>query len=122
MTSLLLRVDNQDLSFLAVGAGSAVQEHWIGAGDGHTERAYGGLAIDKRNMARVDCCRYRSLKWLASNVLCGLGDGMVTIAELELDNIANRCRHNVGHKGILWATDNYRYDLIRLGCSMLVLY
>lgn len=66
-----------------------VQEHWISACDWHVERANVCLSILEGNMSAVDSPLHRGACCVGS----GLRDSMVTIAELELNHIANCSDH-----------------------------
>jgi hypothetical protein len=102
-----LRVDDHDLSFLAVRASCTVQEHRVSAGDGHVECSDICLAILKGDVSAV----HTGVHGRARLVRCRLGHSVVSVAELELDNITD-CGHNgVGYEGVLWSANDYRDDL-----------
>jgi hypothetical protein len=101
-------------------ARGAVQEHGLRGGDGHVERADVCLAILEGDVARVDA----AVHGLAGSVGGGLSDGVVTVAELELDNIADCCDDRVGDEGELGSADDDWDDLVltleRASCGSLV--
>jgi hypothetical protein len=89
-------------------ASGAVQEHGLRAGDRHVECADVGLAILEWNVARVDA----AVHGLAGSVGSGLSDGVVAVAELELDDVADCCDDGVGDEGVLGPADDDWNDLI----------
>lgn len=102
-----LRVDDHDLSFLAVRASCAVQEHRVSAGDGHVERSDLCLAILEGDVSAV----HTGVHGRARLVRCRLGDSVVSVAELELDNVTDCGHDGVRYKGILGSANDYRDDL-----------
>jgi hypothetical protein len=86
----------------------AVKEHGFSAGNRHVESANIGLSILKGDVATV----YAGIHRLACCISSGLGDGMVAIAELELNNVAD-CGHNgIGDESVLRSANDYRDDLV----------
>lgn len=60
----------------------------------------------------IHTSRYRGLKGRASLICCALRDSVVAIAELELDNVADRGSNNVRYIGVLRSSDYHRYNLV----------
>lgn len=102
-----LRVDDHDLSFLAVRAGCAVQEHRVSTSDGHVERSDICLAILEGDVSAVHTGVHRR----ACLVRCRLGYSVISVAELELDNVTDCGHEGVRYKGVLGSTNDYRDDL-----------
>jgi hypothetical protein len=82
-----VRVDNHDLSELAVRSSCAVEEHGLGRGHGHVEGADISLAVLEGDASAVDT----TIHGLACCVGGALSYGVVAVAELELDDVAD-CR------------------------------
>lgn len=102
-----VRVDDHDLSELAVGPSCAVKEHGLGRGHGHVEGADISLSVHEGDASAVDT----TLHGLACCVGGTLRDSVVAVAELELDNVADRSGDGVGDENVLDATDDNRDDL-----------
>lgn len=57
------------------------------------------------------------------SVLSTLSYGMITVAELELYDIANGRFYSIRHEGILWSPNNNRnYPISCLNCLSLAIY
>lgn len=55
---------------------------------------------------------YRGLEGSTSLIRCALGDSVVAIAELELNNVADRGSNNVRDVGVLRSSHYDRYNLV----------
>jgi hypothetical protein len=91
--------------------GGAEDEHGVGARHGHVESANIRLAVFEWDVATVHAAFERRARCFCSALCCG----MVAVAELKLDNIADCCDYRIGCKGILWAADHNRDDLVSSG-------
>lgn len=80
----------------------AVQKHGLRVGNHHVERADFGLVVLERNVAAVHAAGHGH----ACLVRGGLRDGVVAVAELELDHVANRGSERVGDEGVLGSADD----------------
>lgn len=107
-TGVYIRVDNHDLAFLTMWSSCTVQEHGFSRGDWHVEGSDLGLTVLERDVAAVDT----GIHGRACCVGSALGHGMITVAELELHDVANCCNDGVRDEGVLWSTNNYRNDLV----------
>lgn len=107
----VLRVDNHHLSQLTVRTGGTVEEHGLLRHHRHVEGSHGCLAILEGNVAAVEGAGNSLLEGLASLGLVRLRDGVIAVAELELDNIAHGSLDRVGHESDLLASHNNRDDL-----------
>lgn len=86
----------------------AVEEHGLGACDGHVEGAHFRLAVLERNMSTV----HTGVHGRTGLVNGRLRDGVVSVAELELHDVAYSCDYRVRDEDILGATNDYRNDLV----------
>lgn len=116
----LLRVDDHDLTFLAVRAGGAEQEHRLGVYDRHVEGSYGSLTVLERDVTAVNCRRDGLLKRLARRVRRTLCHCVVPIGELELDHIADGGGNDVGQERVLRPPNNHRYNSVAGDLSCLL--
>ncbi len=100
-----VRVDNHDLSRLAMWASRTIQKHGFGTRDRHVEGSHFGLAVFEGDVTAV----YAAFHWSASLLHGRLSNGMVSIAELELDHITHSRVDRVRNKKILTAA---HYDCV----------
>jgi hypothetical protein len=110
ITCDLLRIfgiHDHDLSKLTMRACRTVEEHGLRGRDGHVEGSNIGLAVCERDVAGMNA----AVHGRAGGVGRGLRDGVVAVAELELNDVADRGGHGVGDEGVLWAADNDGDDL-----------
>lgn len=103
-----VRVDDHNLTLLTMRSSGAVQEHGIGACDGHVERADISLAVLERDMTAVHT-RSHGRAGLIDSRLC---DCVIAVAELELDDVTDCGDDGVGDESILGTTDDHRDDLV----------
>lgn len=66
----------------------------------------------RRSGKLIHTSRYRGLERSTSLVGSALRDSVVAIAELELNNVADRSSNNVWHIGVLRPSNYYRYNLV----------
>jgi hypothetical protein len=102
-----IRIDDHDLSLLAVGSSCAVKEHGLGRGYGHVEGADISLSVLEGNASAVDT----AVHGLACCIGGALRDGVVAVAELELDDVADRGGDRVRDEYVLHATNDDGDDL-----------
>jgi hypothetical protein len=110
ITRDLLRIfgiHDHDLSKLTMRACRTVEEHGLRGRDGHVEGSNIGLAVCKRDVAGMNA----TVHGRAGGVGRGLRDGVVAVAELELNDVADCGGHGVGDEGVLWAADDDGDDL-----------
>jgi len=103
-----LRVNDHDLSVLTVRARRTVQEHWVSARNGHVEGADISLPVLKGDVAAV----HTGLHGRACLIHGRLGDGVVSVAELELHDVAHRGDYRVGDECVLGPADDDGDDLV----------
>jgi hypothetical protein len=96
----------------------AIEEHGIGAVDGQVKGADDCLPILEGDMPAMNRRSLRLLQRLASISLGGLGDGVVPVAELELNGVANLGLYHVGYKQVLRTTDYDGDDLARWSLAL----
>lgn len=101
------RVDHHNLTLLAMGSGSTVQEHGVRARNGHVESSDICLAVLEGDVTAVNTAFHRSACCVGGR----LRDGVVAVGELELDNVADCCGDGVGDESILGTADDYGDDL-----------
>lgn len=95
-----------------MGSSSTVQIDRLRVGKRNIKRSDSSLSILERNMTTMNHIRLRSLKRLTRRILRALRNGMISIAELELNHITSRGSNHIRYKSILRSTDNDRDDSI----------
>lgn len=80
-----LRIDNHDLPLLTMRPRRAENEHRFRIRNNHVERADVRLPVLEGNVSRVDA----AVKGRARVVSRALRGGVVAVAELELDDVAD---------------------------------
>jgi len=101
------RVYHHNLTLLAMGSGSTVQEHGVRARNGHVESSDICLAVLEGDVTAVDTAFHGSACCVGGR----LRDSVVAVGELELDNVADCCGDGVGDEGVLGSTDDYGDNL-----------
>lgn len=101
------RVDDHDLSFLAMRTRRAVQEHRVSACHRHVEGADLGLPVLEGDVAAV----HAGVHGRACLVYGRLRDGVVAVAELELHNVAYCGDDGVWHESVLGPANDDGDDL-----------
>ena len=106
-----LRVDDHHLAQLTVRSSGAIDEHGFCRQDGHVEGTDSLLTVFERDVSTVNGSRKRVLQRRARGSFRRLCHGVVTVCELELNDIADGCRYQVRDHGDLLATNDDRDDL-----------
>lgn len=101
-------IHNHNLALLTMRTCCTEQKHGVGGRDRHVERAYVCLPVYKQYVAAVHASLHGSARCVGSR----LRDGVVSVAELELENVADGCDDGVGREGILRTTDDDGDDLV----------
>lgn len=65
-----------------------------------------------RRRKLIHTSRNRRLERSASLICCALRDSVIAIAELELNNVADRSSDDVRYIGVLRSSDYYWYNLV----------
>lgn len=65
-----------------------------------------------RKRKLIHTSRNRRLERSTSLICCALRDSVIAIAELELNNVADRSSNNVRHIRVLRPSDYYWYNLV----------
>lgn len=65
-----------------------------------------------RKRKLIHTSRNCRLERSASLICCALRDSVISIAELELNNVADRSSNDVRHVSVLRSSDYYWYNLV----------